>query len=92
MVEEEFGKVHIVSNNWQSFTKSFVPFILRTHLCFFVKVIRRHGKIQWGCRPTKKKYAFEIDEVPKGESEFLEVVYDYSGTCSVQRRASSCLV
>lgn len=31
---------------------------------------------------VKRKYAFGIEEVPRGEAEYVKVVYDYSGTFS----------
>lgn len=48
--------------------------------------------LEFGTDFVKKKYAFEIKEIPRGESDWLEVTYPFDGKKQLALVSLPCLV
>jgi hypothetical protein len=50
-------------------------------------VRQKHGVEEWRAKFVQRKYAFEEQEVQKGESEWMKVVYGFNGEHRYRRRS-----
>lgn len=47
----------------------------------FDSVRQKNGIEEWRAKFVQRKYAFEEQDVAKGESEWMKVVYGFNGEC-----------
>jgi DNA polymerase alpha subunit A len=49
----------------------------------FDRLRQKHGIEEWRAKFVQRKYAFEEQDVQKGESEWMKVVYGFNGELQI---------